>query len=62
GKNSLNRLIRCVCGKKIGPDPRNFNQRVSLGRNDLLIRTFPKCNVMMSIVNGCFMEDMCTHS
>ncbi|VFT12760.1 PTS galactitol transporter subunit IIC [Salmonella enterica] len=29
-------------GKKIGPDPRNFNQRVSLGRNDLLIRTFPK--------------------
>ncbi|MCT9940511.1 hypothetical protein N7222_26800, partial [Klebsiella pneumoniae] len=39
--NSLNRLIRCVCGKKIGPDPRNFNQRVSLGRNDLLIRTFP---------------------
>ncbi|MGP0192261.1 hypothetical protein [Klebsiella quasivariicola] len=44
GKNSLNRLIRCVCGKKIGPDPRNFNQRVSLGRNDLLIRTFP--NIM----------------
>ncbi|WMY41184.1 hypothetical protein RHA96_05805 [Citrobacter freundii] len=44
GKNSLNRLIRCVCGKKIGPDPRNFNQRVSLGRNDLLIRTFP-CNL-----------------
>ncbi|WP_261372943.1 type ISP restriction/modification enzyme [Yersinia intermedia] len=42
GKNSLNRLIRCVCGKKIGPDPRNFNQRFSLGRNDLLIRTFPK--------------------
>ena len=32
GKNSLNRLIRCVCGKKIGPDPRNFNQRVNLGR------------------------------
>ncbi|MEF4330702.1 EAL domain-containing protein, partial [Escherichia coli] len=44
GKNSLNRLIRCVCGKKIGPDPRNFNQRVSLGRNDLLIRTFPSTN------------------
>ncbi|WP_354668066.1 hypothetical protein [Escherichia coli] len=42
GKNSLNRPIRCVCGKKIGPDPRNFNQRVSLGRNDLLIRTFPR--------------------
>ncbi|MGV3692811.1 hypothetical protein, partial [Citrobacter freundii] len=42
GKNSLNRLIRCVCGKKIGPDPRNFNQRVSLGRHDLLIRTFLK--------------------
>ncbi|WP_324170344.1 hypothetical protein [Klebsiella quasipneumoniae] len=47
GKNSLNRLIRCVCGKKIGPDPRNFNQRVSLGRNDLLIRTFPK------LIAGC---------
>ncbi|WP_312017903.1 hypothetical protein, partial [Escherichia coli] len=46
GKNSLNRLIRCVCGKKIGPDPRNFNQRVSLGRNDLLIRTFLRgCNI-----------------
>ncbi|MEZ2514160.1 hypothetical protein ACBQ80_16765, partial [Escherichia coli] len=44
GKNSLNRLIRCVCGKKIGPDPRNFNQRVNLGRNDLLIRTFPSKN------------------
>ncbi|MGA3873119.1 type VII secretion system (T7SS), usher family protein, partial [Escherichia coli] len=27
-----------------GPDPRNFNQRVSLGRNDLLIRTFPSWN------------------
>ncbi|MCU3599179.1 hypothetical protein N8V85_10635, partial [Enterobacter hormaechei subsp. hoffmannii] len=48
GKNSLNRLIRCVCGKKIGPDPRNFNQRVSLGRNDLLIRTFP--NILHSDV------------
>ncbi|MGS4664361.1 MULTISPECIES: hypothetical protein [Citrobacter] len=47
GKNSLNRLIRCVCGKKIGPDPRNFNQRVSLGRNDLLIRTFPKCKIFL---------------
>ncbi|MGX3231319.1 EAL domain-containing protein, partial [Klebsiella pneumoniae] len=41
----LNRLIRCVCGKKIGPDPRNFNQRVSLGRNDLLIRTFPNSKI-----------------
>ncbi|WP_406671876.1 hypothetical protein [Klebsiella pneumoniae] len=48
GKNSLNRLIRCVCGKKIGPDPRNFNQRVSLGRNDLLIRTFPNDHVCSS--------------
>ncbi|MGT5000412.1 hypothetical protein ACRWF7_17995, partial [Escherichia coli] len=38
--------IRCVCGKKIGPDPRNFNQRVSLGRNDLLIRTFLKAIMM----------------
>ncbi|WP_438429578.1 hypothetical protein ACSDRI_08280 [Escherichia coli] len=45
GKNSLNRPIRCVCGKKIGPDPRNFNQRVSLGRNDLLIRTFLKTSL-----------------
>ncbi|WP_309295249.1 hypothetical protein, partial [Klebsiella pneumoniae] len=49
GKNSLNRLIRCVCGKKIGPDPRNFNQRVSLGRNDLLIRTFPKALLILSL-------------
>ncbi|WP_320108699.1 hypothetical protein [Klebsiella sp. WP4-W18-ESBL-05] len=49
GKNSLNRLIRCVCGKKIGPDPRNFNQRVSLGRNDLLIRTFPSLSINMTI-------------
>ncbi|MEH3228459.1 hypothetical protein POU90_23555, partial [Klebsiella pneumoniae] len=32
----------------IGPDPRNFNQRVSLGRNDLLIRTFLK------LLNDCF--------
>ncbi|MFO3807433.1 hypothetical protein, partial [Citrobacter portucalensis] len=54
GKNSLNRLIRCVCGKKIGPDPRNFNQRVSLGRNDLLIRTFLKNSsfaIGISLVN-----------
>lgn len=29
--------------EKIGPDPRNFNQRVSLGRHDLLIRTFLNC-------------------
>ncbi|WP_306308719.1 hypothetical protein, partial [Escherichia coli] len=49
GKNSLNRLIRCVCGKKIGPDPRNFNQRVSLGRNDLLIRTFLSCTMQKPI-------------
>ncbi|MFL9661465.1 hypothetical protein ACKE8I_11705, partial [Klebsiella pneumoniae] len=49
GKNSLNRLIRCVCGKKIGPDPRNFNQRVSLGRNDLLIRTFPNVSYEQSV-------------
>ncbi|EOE6727826.1 hypothetical protein ACYAZR_25330 [Klebsiella pneumoniae] len=57
GKNSLNRLIRCVCGKKIGPDPRNFNQRVGLGRNDLLIRTFLNCEVDMTkknIVYGLF--------
>ncbi|MEH9530794.1 MULTISPECIES: hypothetical protein [Klebsiella] len=49
GKNSLNRLIRCVCGKKIGPDPRNFNQRVSLGRNDLLIRTFRNCSTCKAL-------------
>ncbi|MCM7129700.1 hypothetical protein M8Q34_23580, partial [Enterobacter hormaechei] len=41
-------LIRCVCGKKIGPDPRNFNQRVSLGRHDLLIRTFLSIHVDVS--------------
>ncbi|MET5406783.1 hypothetical protein WH692_19900 [Klebsiella pneumoniae] len=51
GKNSLNRLIRCVCGKKIGPDPRNFNQRVSLGRNDLLIRTFLSGAPVYRVVN-----------
>ncbi|MGQ5740366.1 hypothetical protein ACUNI8_24895 [Serratia sp. IR-2025] len=50
GKNSLNRLIRCVCGKKIGPDPRNFNQRVSLGRNDLLIRTFPRLFTLRNVM------------
>ncbi|WP_353511518.1 hypothetical protein [Escherichia coli] len=52
GKNSLNRLIRCVCGKKIGPDPRNFNQRVSLGRNDLLIRTFPNGSIPFTGFSG----------
>ncbi|MDL2634949.1 hypothetical protein QR004_06135, partial [Salmonella enterica] len=46
-----NRLIRCVCGKKIGPDPRNFNQRVSLGRNDLLIRTFPNLLILPLILS-----------
>ncbi|EPS4439868.1 hypothetical protein ACVEVB_005289, partial [Klebsiella pneumoniae] len=46
------RLIRCVCGKKIGPDPRNFNQRVSLGRNDLLIRTFPSIQRLISILES----------
>ncbi|WP_407296124.1 hypothetical protein [Klebsiella quasipneumoniae] len=57
GKNSLNRLIRCVCGKKIGPDPRNFNQRVSLGRNDLLIRTFPRYNIEVWNVR-CFPSEL----
>ncbi|MEN5770374.1 type VII secretion system (T7SS), usher family protein, partial [Klebsiella pneumoniae] len=33
----------------IGPDPRNFNQRVSLGRNDLLIRTFLRKNTFVII-------------
>ncbi|MCZ9427088.1 hypothetical protein [Klebsiella pneumoniae] len=56
GKNSLNRLIRCVCGKKIGPDPRNFNQRVSLGRNDLLIRTFLKrAESVFSVIFAAFL-------
>ncbi|MDS7800194.1 hypothetical protein PTQ56_14255, partial [Klebsiella michiganensis] len=32
-----------------GPDPRNFNQRVSLGRNDLLIRTFPNEKIVFFI-------------
>ncbi|MEL3754464.1 type VII secretion system (T7SS), usher family protein, partial [Escherichia coli] len=32
----------------IGPDPRNFNQRVSLGRNDLLIRTFLNKNSLIA--------------
>ncbi|HBW1835682.1 TPA: hypothetical protein P7Z35_005361 [Klebsiella pneumoniae] len=59
GKNSLNRLIRCVCGKKIGPDPRNFNQRVSLGRNDLLIRTFPNYLLQVEpIALACFCFEM----
>ncbi|MDK6338259.1 hypothetical protein ACAF95_22835, partial [Escherichia coli] len=34
---------------KIGPDPRNFNQRVSLGRNDLLIRTFPSSSLSVAL-------------
>uniref|UniRef100_UPI00398559D1 tyrosine-type recombinase/integrase n=1 Tax=Klebsiella quasipneumoniae TaxID=1463165 RepID=UPI00398559D1 len=49
-----NRLIRCVCGKKIGPDPRNFNQRVSFGRNDLLIRTFPNQHISPRQYNRIF--------
>ncbi|WP_322090931.1 hypothetical protein [Enterobacter kobei] len=56
GKNSLNRLIRCVCGKKIGPDPRNFNQRVSLGRNDLLIRTFPSAIIIITLVQNYYLR------
>ncbi|MEE6024727.1 hypothetical protein L7P85_10710, partial [Escherichia coli] len=32
-----------------GPDPRNFNQRVSLGRNDLLIRTFLSLTISHSL-------------
>ncbi|MEX9360996.1 hypothetical protein AB7Y24_17900, partial [Escherichia coli] len=38
---------------KIGPDPRNFNQRVCLGRNDLLIRTFLRT---IGIGAGCFCD------
>uniref|UniRef100_UPI0025A02B5E hypothetical protein n=1 Tax=Klebsiella pneumoniae TaxID=573 RepID=UPI0025A02B5E len=37
----LNSLIRRVFWNLIGPDPRNLNQRVSLGRNHLLILTYP---------------------
>ncbi|WP_353958077.1 hypothetical protein [Escherichia coli] len=54
GKNSLNRLIRCVCGKKIGPDPRNFNQRVNLidrNLNPKKIKKTPK--------NGCLFDTAC---
>ncbi|MDZ8785363.1 hypothetical protein SND73_14950 [Escherichia coli] len=61
GKNSLNRLIRCVCGKKIGPDPRNFNQRVNLGRNDLLIRTFPKSYAVETSHQGLITQSFCCH-
>jgi hypothetical protein len=39
GKNSLNRLIRCVCGKK-SAQIREILISESAGRNDLLIRTF----------------------
>ncbi|MDN0031269.1 hypothetical protein QVM89_24875, partial [Serratia marcescens] len=45
-----------------GPDPRNFNQRVSLGRNDLLIRTFPNSWVKNTLnPNGSFLnpENFC---
>ncbi|MET6533450.1 hypothetical protein AB9K33_14595 [Citrobacter freundii] len=59
GKNSLNRLIRCVCGKKIGPDPRNFNQRVSLGRNDLLIRTFLSCCLLLDLYFRALFYTLC---
>ncbi|WP_214003969.1 hypothetical protein, partial [Escherichia coli] len=59
GKNSLNRLIRCVCGKKIGPDPRNFNQRVSLGRNDLLIRTFLNIRLDARHFVALFLKALC---
>ena len=38
-------------GEIIGPDPRNFNQRVSLGRNDLLIRTFPSGSQLVAMQN-----------
>jgi hypothetical protein len=43
--------------EKIGPDPRNFNQRVSLGRNDLLIRTFPNIFIISDAVTiPCLIE------
>ncbi|WP_322962254.1 hypothetical protein, partial [Klebsiella pneumoniae] len=56
-----NRLIRCVCGKKIGPDPRNFNQRVSLGRNDLLIRTFLNAVQKLQALMTIFYPSCSTH-
>ncbi|PPW38883.1 hypothetical protein, partial [Escherichia coli] len=39
----------------IGPDPRNFNQRVSLGRNDLLIRTFLIISLWLQIKHIIFL-------
>ncbi|MCQ9191274.1 hypothetical protein, partial [Escherichia coli] len=36
----------------IGPDPRNFNQRVNLGRNDLLIRTFLNEDALITLPSG----------
>ncbi|MGQ8501555.1 hypothetical protein ACUTGN_26460, partial [Klebsiella pneumoniae] len=36
-----------------GPDPRNFNQRVSLGRNDLLIRTFLSIEEFEYLMSSC---------
>ncbi|WP_309243434.1 hypothetical protein [Escherichia coli] len=62
GKNSLNRLIRCVCGKKIGPDPRNFNQRVSLGRNDLLIRIFHNSSAVLESISKFSLAIRCISS
>ncbi|MGT6082755.1 hypothetical protein ACRWZ4_23925, partial [Escherichia coli] len=47
----------CVCGKKIGPDPRNFNQRVNLGRNDLLIRTFPNTVLQFNYSNASYLGE-----
>jgi hypothetical protein len=41
-----------VFAGKIGPDPRNFNQRVSLGRNDLLIRTFLNLSASVPKADG----------
>ncbi|MBA4424802.1 hypothetical protein HAQ07_02810, partial [Klebsiella michiganensis] len=40
----------------IGPDPRNFNQRVSLGRNDLLIRTFLSGSISSQGAINCSVE------
>ena len=40
-------------GKKIGPDPRNFNQRVSREDMTCFIRTFPNTATCQELFNTC---------